>query len=334
MKKFILIAMIFVLALSLVACSDDGAPDGMQSVTVEGEPFSLYVPTTWTSNIASGISSAYITVSDTVIVSARYYTPASDMALSDYVTETAESYAEGLCGSFTLVSRSATVLGGLDAEKLAYTFTDGGVEYMATQYFVKHGGDMVTLGIYATGEAADIFSSDIESIVKCFTLREKTAVTGDALTDKDTPEGMKIASSDVLEYRFYVPMSWICSSESGISEAYYPESDKTNVTVTSYSPASEMTLEEYFEKVKSEYSENICEFSVILENREKTVAEKSTIDLTFGASYGERDFVVRQVMLYSSQTGLFYNITYTATADSYELHIGDFEAMLDSFIFR
>ena len=117
--------------------------------------------------------------------------------------------------------------------------TEGDKAYAVIQRTVKHRGDFVSLVLYATGDGMNVYSDFIDLIVENFTLSEKQAAENTPKVDKKTPEGMQIASSDIVEYRLYAPLSWVCDADSGISEAYYPESEKTNVTVTSYSPSAE-----------------------------------------------------------------------------------------------
>ena len=337
MKKILSIALIVILALSLVSCSRSDAPEGMQSATVAGEPFILYVPKTYTVNTSSGISSAYMTFdanyTNSIIVTARYYTPDTDMTIDEYVALLGESFTEtGL--STELTSLSSTVLSGLDAKKMEYTLTDNGKTYSVSQYITKYKGDMICLTFYVSAENSEMFTDGIEQILTYFTLTDKAEVTGDSKVDKHTPDGMKIASADNLEYRFYVPTAWICDSESGMSETHYPESDKSNVTVTSYSPESAMTLDEYCELVNKTYQATLAEYSVTEIKNDLTVADKDAISLEFRAKYGDREYVVYQVMVYYPQVELFYNITYTATAESAPLHIDDFWAMIEAFTFR
>ena len=337
MKKILCVALILILALSLASCAQSDAPEGMQSATVAGEPFILYVPKTFTVNTSSGVSSAYMTFdanyTNSIIVTARYYTPDTDMTVDEYVSLLGESFTEA--GTDTeLTSLSSTVLAGLDAKKMDYTLTKDSKTYSVSQYITKHKGDMVSLTFYVSAENNEMFLDGIEQILTYFTLTDKAEVTGDNKVDKHTPDGMKIASADNLEYRFYVPTAWICDSESGISEAHYPESDKSNVTVTSYSPTSAMTLEEYFELVNKSYQDTLASYSVTDTKKDLTVADNDAISLEFKAKYGDREYVVHQVMVYYPQVKLFYNITYTATAESAPLHTDDFSAMVDAFTFR
>jgi len=337
MKKILSIALIIIMTFALASCSISDAPEGMQSATVAGEPFILYVPKTYTPNTQSGISSAYMTFdaehNNSVVVTARHFTPAAEMTIDEYVSMLVTSYSES--GTDTeLTSLSATVLAGLDAKKLEYTLTENGKTYSVSQYVTKHKGDMISLTFYVVTDTPEMFTDGIEQILTYFTLADKVASTGDNKVDKHTPEGMKIASSDSLEYRLYVPTAWICNSESGVSEAYYPESDKTNVTVTSYSPNTSITLEKYYELCDENYKNTLAGYTVTKVTKDKKVADCDAIELEFEAKYGETRYVIRQVMVYYPQVDLFYNITYTATAESAPLHADDFEAIIAAFTFR
>lgn len=333
MKKIILIILTLLLCLSLVACGDDGVPEGMQDATTEGQPFKLYVPSSWTENTSSGTSGASVRIADDkVIVSARVFAEifCADTTLNEFPNTTIASCQKTFGESFNLISQSSTVLAGKDAIKLVYDFeTDD--KYTATAYYTLHESYVILLSFYTTGNAHELFADNISDIVTNFTLCEKSLVSEDAVIDKNTPEGMKIASSDKLEYRFYVPMTWVCSSESGMSEAYFPEG-KTNVTVTSYSPDKAMTLKEYFELCESEYAKNLTDYVHLSTLEGANVAGLDAYDFIFSSN--NDSFRTRQVVFYSPVTGLFYNITYTATTGNYKLHIDDFEAMLDAFTFR
>ena len=325
------------MTFALASCSISDAPEGMQDATVAGEPFILYVPKTYTPNTQSGISSAYMTFdanyTNAVIVTARYYTPDSGTTLDEYVMLLGESLTES--GAETeLISLSSAVLGGLDAKKMEYNLTENGKTYTVSQYITKHKGDMISLSFYVSTETPEMFADGIEQILTYFTLADKVAPTGNNKVDKHTPEGMKIASSDSLEYRLYVPTAWICDSESGISEAYYPESGKSNVTVTSYSPSEPMTLEDYLSLCDENYENTVNGYTVTEIKQDLSVAGKDACELNFTAKYGETEYVIRQVIVYYPQLELFYNITYTATSENFPLHTADFEAIVEAFTFR
>lgn len=49
---------------TMIACSDQKTPTGMQDVSVAGQDYMLFVPLTWVSNSRSGVSGAYYTTRD------------------------------------------------------------------------------------------------------------------------------------------------------------------------------------------------------------------------------------------------------------------------------
>ena len=339
MKKIIslIIAMLIVASL-LVSCGSD-VPDGMKSVTVEGEPFILYVPEGFSDNTASGVSGAfYKSVENDIIVTARYYTPAdSEMTIDEYMQFLADSYAASLEGFEKSAVVAGDVLSGVDARRLDYKMTDGEITYIVAERVVKHGGDFVSLVMYTRGEGMSVYSDFIELILDNFTLCEKEKSDRNPKTDKKTPEGMQIASSDIVEYRLYVPLSWECDANSSMSEAYYPESEKTNVTVTSYSPDKSergMTLVDYVKKCLVDYKLSLNGFPDEITLVDTTVAGKEAKSVEFDVQYDGVTYKLRQVIFYASEFDLYYTFTYTATAEKYAQHMADFDAMVEAFCFR
>ena len=334
-----IIACLLILAVCvccLCACGDkDDVPEGMYDVALEGEPFILYVPGTWTDNRDSGISSAYYSINNAVTVSARYFTPASDITLSDYVNESEEAYASSLKNYKRDDRNEASLLGEKTAVKLQYTFDKGSDSISVRQYYAEQrNGEqriIILLSIYyATEGYSEEYEEMFEQIVSEFRFREPANV-GDEKVDKKTPEGMKIASFDNAEYVFYVPKSWVCNSEHKLSYAYYPESARPNVSVVSYAPEAEMTAKEYFEACEEIYRTDISGYERLSESKTE-MSGKEAISYEYKAVYGNAEYKIRQtVAVYG---GLVYSMTYTALADSYDAHLADVDAMLAAFRFR
>ncbi len=333
MKKITaLIFAILLCILPLTSCADkDETPDGMHLASVDGEPFKFYVPTEMSLNTGSGISSAFSYVNGKrVIVSARYYTPSSEISLDEYINYCERSYADTVKG-FDVIDKVSAVLAGADARKLTYKAIIDSVDYTCTQTSAFYKGDIISLNMYLPATASDAYKELTDRIIEEFVFCDKPEPKNDEITDKKTPEGMKIASADEIEYRLYVPTSWICHSESGKSEAYYPESEKSNVTVTSYSPDNTMTAEEYITLCKEEYAKTLKGYTYVSEEA-TVVAEKNAISLVFNTNYDGIEFKTRQVSFVYGEN--VYSITYTALAENYDLHIEDVNKMLDVFRFR
>lgn len=330
-KRIVAIILAAIMCVAFASCSSDGAPSGMKLSSREGEPFKLYVPKEWKENVSSGISGAYYSTADTAGASARYYTPEdAEMTLDQYVAHTVEDLAATLV-VFNLLENTAAVLGGADAKVLVYTASIEGKTYKYRQYITKHAGDFIMLTLYCPADYADAHKDHFDMIASEFVLCEKTAPVNDEVVDKKTPEGMKIASSDKVEYRFYVPKSWVCNSESGVSEAHFPESGKPNVTVISHSPDYAMTAQQYFESCEAQYKAQISGYSLI-STQNRRVADRDAISYTYTAVWGEvRMRIMQTVFVYND---MIYSMTYTALEDSFDAHLGDVEKMLSAFRFR
>jgi len=295
------------------------------------EPFKLFVPERMTLNTSSGISSAFSYSPEKTVVSARYYTPADpETTVNDYISYCVDSYALSI-EAFNFVSLAPTVLSGKDALKLVYTAKIDGTDYTCTQITAKHNGDMISLLCYVPTAVTANFEENLSMISKEFVICDKPEPINDEYVDKKTPEGMKIASNDKLEYRLYVPKSWICNSQSEKSEAYYPESGKTNVSVTSLSPEVQTPLSDYVLSCEDSYATSLSGYQLI-DKTETTVADKNAIMLNFSTAYDGITIKTRQYFILYS--GLFYTITYTATEENFELHLADLEKIVAEFDFR
>ena len=175
LKKLIALSLAVLLLFCAVSCaqSDSDVPEDMKSATLSGEPFILYVPASWSVNTGSGISGAYVSPNDKIMVSARYYTPSDpSMTVNDYVTLCAEGYKayEG----FAITERIPAVLGGKDAVKLTYTVTDEGKAMTCFQITALHKGDMISLYGYCPTAIWEERAEEFGKIISEFRFCDKT----------------------------------------------------------------------------------------------------------------------------------------------------------------
>ncbi|MBQ9086373.1 MAG: DcrB-related protein [Clostridia bacterium] len=334
MKKIFAIVLALLLALCATACSqtDPDAPEDMKSATAAGEPFRLYVPTNWSENTVSGISGAYLSSSEKIMVTARYVSPEdANMTLDAYMDYCSEQYAKTLKG-FVITDRSAALLGGENAVKLSYKMTEDEKEMTCFQITALYRGDMVSLNGYCPTERYEAFSADFDKIISSFVLCEKGTDNGQELVDKNTPDGMEIASADQIEYRFYVPKAWVCNADSGVSEAYYPESGKPNVTVTSYAPETSISVKDYFLRCEEEYKTVLPAYERTAEPAERTVSGRSAYTYTYTATVEGTQITIMQTLFAYNEH--IYSITYTALTDRFSEHLADVNRMMDVFTFR
>lgn len=342
-KRIVAILLALLMCGAFVGCAGDGAPDGMKDATTAGQPFKLYVPDTWSVNTVSGVSSAYLSSLGYVSVSARYHTPENpEMTLDEYVTlrknELAAEFADkgfALVTSENAEGNEGASLGKeanlQDARQIVFTATVDEVSYTFRQIIAKYKGDFIILAFTVSTDIYDSISEDMEKIREEFVCCDKPEYTGDNVTDKKTPDGMKIASSNNLEYRLYVPMDgWTCDSTSGKAEAH--AADNSSVTVTSYSPSVSMTAREYWSMAEGEYKNTFGDKYEYVGESERKVAERDAVSYTYVISYGnERVKIMQTVLVYN---GVVYSITYSSLETSFDIHTADVNKMLDVFIFR
>ncbi len=339
LKKFTAIFLALIFCLCAVGCSqkDAGAPEGMKSATVSGEPFKLYVPEAWTENTASGISSAYYAVVDGLSVSARYYAPAIPMTKEAYLDLCAADLAvEYANAEFALVeNKVAATLGGKDAAKISYEFKKGDTAMRVSQITAAHEeGYLVSLYFYCPKAELEARSEVFEEIRGAFVIEgfADGYDKGVTVTVKGTPEGMKLASDEGIEYRLFVPTSWVCDPNSGASEAHYPESGCPNITVTSYVPDTSMYVSDYFLRCEEEYKKELPEYTREGEGVERQIDGREAYSYTFTAKVNGVEIKIMQtIFVYDSS---FYTITYTALSDRFDHHMADVEKILNAFKFR
>jgi hypothetical protein len=257
--------------------------------------------------------------------------------MNEYVSSIAAQNAEELSnyGYEQIGEIKAVSLGAQDAKRYEYTYNYGGVESNKTtviQYYTFYGEDVVVLSLYiASAYYTDEYVEIFEKIRSCFVFCEKKIVN-DEVVDKNTPEGMKKASDDDVQYACYVPKAWVTDLSDKLTYAYYPESGKPNITVTSFSPSEDISAKEYFLQCEMEYKKNLAKYELLGEPTERVVAERNALSYQYKAVYGDCEYRFMQtIFIYN---GLAYSITYTARADAYEAHLADVELILNNFRFR
>lgn len=331
-KKIIAVALAALFCLCAVGCAevDPNAPEGMKSVTVAGQPFTLYVPNAWTDNISSGTSGAYYSAVKGLSVSARFID--TDKSAEEYLNECTVSLgAEYADKSFEADAISETVLGGKDARRLVCRFDTENGKTVYTVTATAHDGGIVALYFLCPVAEAEARAEVLDSIRSAFVLGERGDDGTGEVEDKNAPEGMKRASAKNLEYRFYVPKDWVCDAEVGITDAYHP-TDKTNISMTSFIPDSSMSVAEYFALCEAEYMAELDGYARVGEPTTREVFKRTATTFVYTFEAEGISFKVSQtVFVYDSA---FYTVTYTARSEYFDAHLAERDTMLDAVKFR
>ncbi len=151
------------------------------------------------------------------------------------------------------------------------------------------------------------------------------------------PEGMKEASGDSVDYNFYIPSNWISDVANGATTAYYSETDRSNVSVMTFTVNySDDTLSDWWTSFEEDFKTVYTDFEVV--SSENIVLDgvaalktvfKGTLD-----GYGYQFMQVAAVKGVALSKPQVYVFTYTSVPEAYETHIEDVQSMIDAFDFH
>ncbi|MBQ8309389.1 MAG: hypothetical protein IJX80_00065 [Clostridia bacterium] len=354
---FLLCAVILVVCVSCASTGDETLPSGMQLATVAGADFRLYVPTHWSVNVAYGVSGGFYSLSEQSTVSMMKYAITEEMR-SELPAPTEEDamvearagwfYENELLPSVEAMTTDGVTTQGIDCIEV---LLDG---VNARQYHIKARIESAEMHfLYVVGERNDAFYvlsyavtdnlylmlvEDYVNILEQFRFAEPYAPEADLKdvnADAEAPEGMKLASNDDVSYRLYVPTDWKIDRTQEIFAAYV-EADRSNVSVIPYMPSGDeaMNVMEYFEENKSMMLKTPGADFEMLNGEGVKVSIGGSPAMRYEYLYSIGGVQYRYLQIIAAYSGMFYNITYTALPQNYEMHIGDVDAILSAFAFR
>ncbi|MBE6557627.1 MAG: DUF1795 domain-containing protein [Ruminococcaceae bacterium] len=342
------------LAGGLVSCaSTSEVPDGYQYATCDGEYFRFFVPTQWTVNTESGISSAYIVSSQNAAVSMVQIPFTVDESKE---TSPIQQFKEAHVAEISK-------LDGYEQEK----YFEEGLEdqrsvdmtYKATVVIDSEGENKPESRRYrqvliyrvreqrfflftysAPADKFDTWLDIVDGILACITYEtfpyegEHERKVPDNVT---APEGMKLVSDNEVAYRFFAPESWIRDVNNGQNLVYASEEDRSNVSMLSYDIGEDATytVEKYWELCRQQYEASLENFTLISETDLKLhnggKGEKDAKVYEYTYTLGGTSYHVRQTICL---VGMIYTMTYTALPEQYEAHLDDVKAMEQALYFR
>lgn len=200
MKRIIslMLAIIAIFAFSACSADDDSwLPVGMQLASTDAVDYKLYVPSSWTVDVSTGIISAYVSDTDRSNVTVTAFNLSNDnstMTVSEYWSEY-EALLKSTFPDMTYVqptvldadgnvieselsademagNPSTTLLDGVAANKYYYTATVSGesIEYM--QLVAVRGGVAYIITYTATPTNFATHVADVEDIISNFRFKK------------------------------------------------------------------------------------------------------------------------------------------------------------------
>ena len=148
--------------------------------------------------------------------------------------------------------------------------------------------------------------------------------------EDEAPDGMKLVTNDIVNYKLYVPETWTESISTGVVGAYCSNSDITNVTVMAWNVESGETLDTWWEKAQTD-------FNIILDDMQLSSTETTTLGgvaankYSYTAKLGENEYSFVQVACL--HWSMVYVLTVTSLTDLIGSHTEDIEDMITYFEF-
>ena len=331
----------------LVSCAQSDVPEGYQLVACEGDSFRLYVPASWVSNAASGLTGAFYSLNENASVACYRADDAGEMTLEEYLAYTEEKLSASLDGYLSL-GREKAILGGQPALKTMYSAlfavsaegTEEAITYKFLQVTAQYRGETYVL-LYSAPEA--YYDTHIEVVegndkgqgiipyfkfAEAYVREEPKKFDGEVVA----PDGMKLISTDERAYRFFVPESWVVNQRAEISAAYVSESDSSNVSLQMHMTEDEsVSVADFFASCAENYETIFDEFELLAEEDIKMdgIAAKKFV---YRAVIGGVEY--RQMQAIVQRGAVYYVLTYTALPELFDSHLADVEKMIDAFDIR
>ena len=150
------------------------------------------------------------------------------------------------------------------------------------------------------------------------------------------PDGMKaLTSNDKLDYKIYVPASWVQDLSTGAVSAYAGASDLSNISMTQFNLDEMKKLDEHVADYVEDLEENLNDFKMVEGYPEKGATLLNGVEakkLEYTATLAGNEYKYMQVIC--SKGGTIYFFTYTALADAYDNHTEEVQQILDNFAFN
>lgn len=336
--RSLVLALLAALLLLTVGCGEldeNAIPENMHSVTVDGAYCRLVVPIDWNSMTDMGVTGAYISSKNYASIFVHDYENPDGLTPKAYaeqvhIAELAASYDMGA------IAVSDGELDGKSACVLEYSATREQVTYRVRTFVCAHRDRIWTLTYIAQYELFDSYLSVLDNVTVNFRFLDEPYREPQPLNTVDTsakaPEGMMLASSDDVAYRFYVPNNWVLDTALPTSSAYVSETDRSNVNVTVYMPRESAHIADYYAMCAEQYKTTLTDYTEISADTGARVADRVAHIYVFTATVN--GIPMRFAQTITIQGGMFYTITYTATEEAFDSHYAEYEQILAAFTFR
>ena len=328
---------------ALVACSKESEiPDGYQYATCKGEYFLLFVPTQWTVNTESGVSGgSYALLEGTAVSMTEVpFDKPSAEGEADTVASLEDFFNAHMAEIATLKGYAAeksldTTLGSYKAKDVTYSASIGEDVYRYRQVLTKVAGRFY---LFTYSSKADSFNQWLDTVDEILENVVFTAYPFEGsedekkIPDVETPAGMKLVTTNDLAYRFFAPETWVIGDAEAASLVYASESDRSNVTVTSYAAPDGYSVANYWEDTEKYYKDALKDYTLVGDPTESEMGGKKATVYEYTYSLGGVTYKCRQSICVFGY--MIVVMTYTALPENYDAHMAEVEKMQAELTFR
>ena len=151
-------------------------------------------------------------------------------------------------------------------------------------------------------------------------------------SDVTVPYGLQLASDpNVADYYLFVPDDWTVDISTGVTYAYHSANDPSSISATVYKLGKDVVdADGYWDYYKAQFAgvfgdpENVETATTLLGGKEAT-------QYVYTAELGNSGYKFWQVVCVNR--GQVYILTYASTAENYDKHTDDMQAVVESFLF-
>lgn len=147
------------------------------------------------------------------------------------------------------------------------------------------------------------------------------------------PEGMKLVSTDDVEYNLYIPESWTADLSTGVVSAYVSENDYSNINIDAFNlDDPNMTPAQFWEKYESDITSTFPD--AVFTDSSNTVIDGvlAAEQHTFTAAVTGTEYKFMETVFV--RMGSAYILTYTSTAENFDSHLEDVQKIIANISFK
>ena len=151
--------------------------------------------------------------------------------------------------------------------------------------------------------------------------------------DKYIPVGMKPLTSEIVDYKLYIPESWTEDLTTGAVSAYVSSSDRSSVNVVSFTLEDQKTTAtDFWKSYEETLKDTVKDFEYVSEAETLLWGEKAAYRYVYTGKLAGSSFKFMQVIM--TLNGTVYIFTYTSTAELYDSHLEDVNKILENTVFE